>query len=419
MTDDKHLLVVFPTVFEPSGILRRRIRRVQFCRVEDISGGSQNKVVEACKKEDDFLEVLTRTAPVAVTVTRDLGENVDIDSVKKRKYRPIGVVRALSYIADLTQLVELRVVGVKLPEKDCHSMKFGNLQNLQLLALDAVGLGTLHPSVGMLRSLHTLSLQHNMLYDLPLTVRFLTQLDTLNITGNFFPILPGAIFHLSSLQNLIGVEACPLQLETDWTNTSQGFWIAPPNCPSDASCRQPANLDSPVHSVVGLDHKEAGLSHDCTDRLAQMAATHELCDNCFLPIFKLTPQQETTGHILKVLIPEFCGIRNVPFRFMACSEECKGKVNYKIQRIVEAQRHKLQLLEQTGLRLARHLCKVECYDIWEMRRRSRLGRGVDMNLRADPAELVKNPDWALVDTELIAQVLGIEAVPVVTMESPV
>ena len=46
--------------------------------------------VETCKKESEFTEVLTRTAPKEVTVTRDLGEDVDIDSVVKRKYRPIG-----------------------------------------------------------------------------------------------------------------------------------------------------------------------------------------------------------------------------------------------------------------------------------------------------------------------------------------
>lgn len=35
----------------------------------------------------------------------------------------ISVVRALSHIMDLTQLVELRVVGVTLPEHDCQNMK--------------------------------------------------------------------------------------------------------------------------------------------------------------------------------------------------------------------------------------------------------------------------------------------------------
>ena len=54
-----------------------------------------------------------------------------------------------------------------------------------------------------------------------------------------------------------------------------------------------------------------------------------------------------------------------------------------------------------------------------MRRRSQLGRGVDMNLRANPEELGKNPDLPLIDTRLIIQVLGEEAVPVVDMVSPV
>lgn len=43
-----------------------------------------------CRREGDFVEALTRIAPQAVTVTRELGEEVDIDSVIKRKYEPIG-----------------------------------------------------------------------------------------------------------------------------------------------------------------------------------------------------------------------------------------------------------------------------------------------------------------------------------------
>lgn len=37
MSDDKHLLVVFPTVLEPRGTFLRKINRTQFCRVEDIT----------------------------------------------------------------------------------------------------------------------------------------------------------------------------------------------------------------------------------------------------------------------------------------------------------------------------------------------------------------------------------------------
>ena len=124
------------------------------------------------------------------------------------------------------------------------------------------------------------------------------------------------------------------------------------------------------------------------------------------------------GHILKVQIPEFCGIRNVPFCFVACSQECRDRVDLEMKHILRSQRQRLAELEEKGVWLARHLYQVECSDIWEMRRRSRLGRGVDTNLRADPAELVENLDLVLVESKLIAEVLGIEAVPLVDMVSP-
>ena len=168
--------------------------------------------------------------------------------------------------------------------------QFGALLNLRVLVLDAVGLHTLHPSIGRLSGLHTLSLQHNMLYDLPLTVRLLRDLETLNITGNFFPILPGVVFHLSGLQNLIGVEACPLRLEPEWNERDQLFWIAPPMCPSPTPCTQSLQA-----ADMGVDHWGAGLPQECTDRLAEVATKHELCENCFSAVVKLTPQQETTG----------------------------------------------------------------------------------------------------------------------------
>ncbi|KAL5469412.1 hypothetical protein EMCRGX_G030664 [Ephydatia muelleri] len=419
MSDDKHLLVVFPTVLEPRGTFLRKINRTQFCRVEDITSRyerqNRKRGVGTCRREDDFIELLSRVAPQAVTVTRELGEDVDIDSVIKRKYRPIGVVRALSHIMDLTQLVELRVVGVTLPEHDCQNMKFGALLSLRLLTLDAVGLHTLHPSIGRLKGLRTLSLQHNLLYDLPLTMQLLRELETLNVTGNFFPILPGVVFHLSRLQNLIGVEACPLQLEPEWNKCDQLFWVAPPTCPSTQLRSLKA---AAAHSAVG-DCSGEGFPQECTDRLAEVATTHDLCENCFSAIVKLTPQQETTGYILKVQIPEFCGIRNVPFCFMACSQGCRDEVELKMKHVLREQRQRLAELEERGVWLAQHLYQVECSDIWEMRRRSRLGRGVDANLRADPAELAENLDLVLVETELIAQVLGIEAVQLVDMVSPV
>ena len=393
--------------------------------------------------------------------------------------------------------------------------QFGALLSLRLLTLDAVGLHTLHPSIGRLKGLRTLSLQHNLLYDLPLTMQLLRELETLNVTGNFFPILPGVVFHLSRLQNLIGVEACPLQLEPEWNKCDQLFWVAPPTCPST----QPRSLKAAaVHSAVG-DCSGEGFPQECTDRLAEVATTHDLCENCFSAIVKLTPQQETTGvctvnvrkcvlclypcawvfvpvpmcmgvcacthvhgclclypcawvfvpvpmcmgvvpvpmcmgvcalhglcyvlysqmfyillkhkhahidasflvlgYILKVQIPEFCGIRNVPFCFMACSEGCRDEVELKMKHVLREQRQRLAELEERGVWLAQHLYQVECSDIWEMRRRSRLGRGLDANLRADPAELAENLDLVLVETELIAQVLGIEAVQFVDMVSPV
>lgn len=89
-----------------------------------------------------------------------------------------------------------------------------------------------------------------------------------------------------------------------------------------------------------------------------------------------------------------------------------------MKHILRSQRQRLAELEEKGVWLARHLYQVECSDIWEMRRRSRLGRGVDTNLRADPAELVENLDLVLVESKLIAEVLGIEAVPLVDMVSP-
>lgn len=344
--------------------------------------------------------------------------------------------------------------------------QFGALLSLRLLTLDAVGLHTLHPSIGRLKGLRTLSLQHNLLYDLPLTMQLLRELETLNVTGNFFPILPGVVFHLSRLQNLIGVEACPLQLEPEWNKCDQLFWVAPPTCPSTQLRSLKA---AAAHSAVG-DCSGEGFPQECTDRLAEVATTHDLCENCFSAIVKLTPQQETTGvctvnvrkcvlclypcawvfvhcmgsvtscmfyillkhkhahidatflvlgYILKVQIPEFCGIRNVPFCFMACSQGCRDEVELKMKHVLREQRQRLAELEERGVWLAQHLYQVECSDIWEMRRRSRLGRGVDANLRADPAELAENLDLVLVETELIAQVLGIEAVQLVDMVSPV
>ena len=148
-----------------------------------------------------------------------------------------------------------------------------------------------------------LSLQHNMLYDLPVTLRLLRDLETLNITGNFFSVLPGYIFHLDSLHHLIGVEACPLRLEPEWTKCGPLLWIAPPTCSSHLPRQQPESLrTAAIRSAVGLDCWEAGLPQACTDSLTEAAASHDLCENCLSAVIKLTPQQETTGVYVHVCV---------------------------------------------------------------------------------------------------------------------
>ena len=102
-----------------------------------------------------------------------------------------------------------------------------------------------------------------------------------------------------------------------------------------------------------------------------------------------------TGYLATIIIPMFFGFEDVPFRFAACSEDCKNKVDRRF----EALQHQSTYGSQAK---ASHTI-LEPYHIWALRRLSKLGCYGDNSLRVDPAQLAANPDLDLVDDEAILE----------------
>ena len=100
-----------------------------------------------------------------------------------------------------------------------------------------------------------------------------------------------------------------------------------------------------------------------------------------------------TGYLATIIIPMFLGFEDVPFRFTACSEECKEKVD-NIFEVIQSQWTYLILAKESYIVL-------EPYHIWTLRRLSKLGCYVNMSLRVNPNQLANNLDMNLVDDDAI------------------
>ena len=88
----------------------------------------------------------------------------------------------------------------------------------------------------------------------------------------------------------------------------------------------------------------------------------------------------------------FLGVEDVPFRFAACSHECRDKVDRMYEDIQSKTTYRQKAHAATTL---------EPYHIWALRRLSKLGCYVNNALRVDPSQLAVNSDMDLVDDDII------------------
>ena len=100
-----------------------------------------------------------------------------------------------------------------------------------------------------------------------------------------------------------------------------------------------------------------------------------------------------TGYLATIVIPMLFGFEDVPFRFSACSEDCKEIVDHRFEAI-QSQRTYLNPAKESYAHL-------EPYHIWTLRRLSKLGCYTDMSLRVNPNQLAKDLDLNLVDDDAI------------------
>lgn len=156
----------------------------------------------------------------------------------------------------------------------------------------------LHPSVGRLRNLRILSLQYNRLHDLPLTICLLRSLKYLDITGNPFSIIPGAVFRLSRLEVLEGLNFCPLQrnISGRWQKEKWDIsWCEPllrPSRRTDVESLQ----DICSRAAIGMDcWAVIPLPERHRQALTHKAITYDLCSMCLKPVKKLSVEHETDG----------------------------------------------------------------------------------------------------------------------------
>eukprot|EP00731_Ephydatia_muelleri_P011107 Em0006g1a len=99
------------------------------------------------------------------------------------------------------------------------------------------------------------------------------------------------------------------------------------------------------------------------------------------------------GYLATIVIPMLFGFEDVPFRFSACSEDCKEIVDHRFEAI-QSQRTYLNPAKESYAHL-------EPYHIWTLRRLSKLGCYTDMSLRVNPNQLAKDLDLNLVDDDAI------------------
>ncbi|KAL5500783.1 hypothetical protein EMCRGX_G012387 [Ephydatia muelleri] len=287
--------------------------------------------------ETTFIEALAQDPPKVLTVTRVLREK---NAESPQSVSISGTL--LEAVMNLESIAELRIVGIATSVE----VKFGGLKNLKKLVLQGMKMSDLHPSIGNLRILQHLSLQHNNLYDLPFTFEWLDQLEYLDV----------------------GME----------------------------TMQQPQTLkEAAFNSALGINCWRAGLPRKYCALLteSEMINKYDLCENCCKPILKVTPEQEPEGYLATIVIPMLFGFEDVPFRFSACSEDCKEIVDHRFEAI-QSQRTYLNPAKESYAHL-------EPYHIWTLRRLSKLGCYTDMSLRVNPNQLAKDLDLNLVDDDAI------------------
>lgn len=167
---------------------------------------------------------------------------------------------------------------------------------MQVLILDNCSLYLLHPSIGRLSKLKVLSLQQNHLYDLPLTIRLLTELEYINLSENKFRSLPGAVFHLRQLKNIDGLHKCLLTKHQDWTENNCFITSFAPLRYTRRQLDQVPSLQKlSLHYAIGMNCWLIPLPDRYRNTLVSQAITHDLCENCLVPVKRLMSNQEPDG----------------------------------------------------------------------------------------------------------------------------
>jgi leucine-rich repeat protein SHOC2 len=194
------------------------------------------------------------------------------------------------------QLVELDLSCFELLEELRTDLEFGPMINLKHLNLDNTNLRRLHPSIGRLENLSRLSLSHNSLYDLPVTVRLLRKLLYINITENLFRGLPSALYHLTNLKEIVGLNHNLLEMSDKWSSNNLFITCTSPLASARVEHENVPSLQSMcVLQSVGMNVWKISMPEKHKLTILERAILYDLCEVCMAPVKKITPHQETDG----------------------------------------------------------------------------------------------------------------------------
>lgn len=175
------------------------------------------------------------------------------------------------------------------------------MSSLKFLTLDKANLRHLHPSIGRLENLEMLSLRHNHLYDLPVTMRLLRKLQYLNITGNLFRSLPGAVYHMTSLKRLEGLQDNLLEKNPHW-NKENHFITSTPPLEKELKLLALDNVEKlsniSIRYAVGLNVWAIPLPDQYRTEIIDRSILSDLCEGCLAPVRRIMEDQETDGQFV-------------------------------------------------------------------------------------------------------------------------